>query len=617
MTLTKLLIATIQLLILHLTAQRGSFNDQVRPEDIYVLTIGGERSKDIYAFEADSFQELRVPDVHLQRKAGASVYFDNSIVTCGGISEQVDNRQDLHDCSVFKEGLIEQEPDTVDIPSLPVPLQYFKMIVYYNNLLVIGGTWKTAEGERMRSNEILRYVPSSENRYNNSTTTNKKGVWEKYLFLEIPRSSHECLIIFPDSTMFADITKDPTQDLYCFGGLTENGRTDSMEIYEKKAQRWFKGPNMSIPRSAFAATSYKSKIYVSGGKNDKAGVENTLDMYDIRERKWKLYPETMTVRRYYHTMFYNDGLLFLRGGTNKQESELARKTIEMIEVNKLSGDLRNAQDRPSKFMQYHQKYDGKSLHDSIIIPRSWLPNLDPDILDWEPEATPRFSGIDEETEFDSEKFGISLPTPSSDASDLVVNAELNSNSLLSAFQAVNRRRTPFNATSSSTAMTEPPKNNNNQKAQEELKDYDYLSKKLDSEEFSFFDSISTSEDDDGNDSRNTNDYEVYATDETGNIIVDEQETEYAPTDESGLLVDEVEEITNPSEDEDELDLKQTENEENLDTPHEDSVRDPAMFDNLESANRTINDSNNNSNIISSPYLTILLCAIITQLLFFT
>lgn len=439
-------------------SQRGSNNNK-KAEDMFILTIGGERSKDVYAFEPDSFVDIRVPEVHIARKAGAAAFYDNKLVCCGGISEEVRNRRDLDSCEVYEQGLIKQEEP--EIPPLPHPLQYFTMIVYRKQLLAIGGTWKeevilsnttepisdsenpevetltttstplittTPKPEyiRKRSKDILRYTP--------------EYGWETFLQLEIPRSSHACEIIFPDSTLFVDITKEPTQDLYCFGGLTENGRTNSLEIYEQNAERWFNGPNMSIARSAFASTSFKSKIYVSGGKNDQAEVENTVDIYDIRRRQWTLFENEMTVRRYYHTSFYADGYLFIRGGSNKQDSESARKTLEIVQVDKITGLLQDSNKEPSNFIQYDtEKYEGKSLHSSVMVDRSWLPDLDPDMQDWEPEATPRYSGIDEDNEFDFVNQGLEIPTPSTENSDLAVHSFIG-NSLLQRLQERGRKQ---------------------------------------------------------------------------------------------------------------------------------------------------------------------------------
>merc|ERR1712096_487286 len=100
-----------------------------------------------------------------------------------------------------------------------------------------------------------------------------------------------------------------------------------MEIMRYGENTWTEGVQMSMARSAFAATSYKSKIYVTGGKNNDNEIEDTVDIYDVRDEKWRLFAPKMSMKRYYHTCFYLDGYLFLRGGTNKQDSENAKKSI--------------------------------------------------------------------------------------------------------------------------------------------------------------------------------------------------------------------------------------------------------------------------------------------------
>ena len=505
------LFSTISLIlvikIVPVASQRGSTNNEPA-ENIYILTVGGERSQAVYAFEPNSYNDIRVPDVSISRKAGAAAFYDNKLVACGGISEEMNYRSDLDSCEVYEEGLVEQSKPVV--PKLPYPLQYFKMIVYRKQLLVVGGVYKLDDGNgtKVRSNEIWKYIPASsdlgptEQTKQTDQTEQKVGTWEKYLYLETPRSSHDCQIIYPDSAMFADITKDPTEDLYCFGGLTDNGRTDQLEIYEQDKEKWFKGPKMSMPRSAFASTSFKTKIYVTGGKNDQGQVENTVDIYDIRKRKWEPIEQEMTVRRYYHTSFYSDGYLFLRGGTNKQDSETARKSIEIIEVNRLDGSLKR------NFVQYHHKYEGKSLHNSILVPRTWLPNLDPDRV-WEPEATPRYSGksIDEEEEYDSEKFGYTVPTKSSENSDLNINSIIGDS-----LQKTLQQRMKNSAQSQTDTSSKEGLDSNLEDPSSEI------------------DIQGTKE---ATAIENYDEYDLMPTDETGEII------EPLPTDESGNLIEEI------------------------------------------------------------------------------
>ena len=102
-----------------------------------------------------------------------------------------------------------------EIPDLVVPLQYFIMIMYRHQLLLVGGTYVNSNRTRVRRNEILKYFP---------TTELASGHWEPFMTLSLARSSFDCQVIFPDNTYFVDITKKPNEDLYCFGGLTENWR---------------------------------------------------------------------------------------------------------------------------------------------------------------------------------------------------------------------------------------------------------------------------------------------------------------------------------------------------------------------------------------------------------
>ena len=46
-------------------------------EDLLVLTLGGERSPDVYAFSPQSLQETKVPNANIARKAGGAIFFND------------------------------------------------------------------------------------------------------------------------------------------------------------------------------------------------------------------------------------------------------------------------------------------------------------------------------------------------------------------------------------------------------------------------------------------------------------------------------------------------------------------------------------------------------------
>ena len=58
-------------------------------EDLLVLTLGGERSPDVYAFSPQSLQETKVPNANIARKAGGAIFFNDTLIACGGVSEDV------------------------------------------------------------------------------------------------------------------------------------------------------------------------------------------------------------------------------------------------------------------------------------------------------------------------------------------------------------------------------------------------------------------------------------------------------------------------------------------------------------------------------------------------
>ena len=183
------------------------------------------------------------------------------------------------------------------------------------------------------------------------------------------KSSHSCVVIFPENSLFVDINEERTQDIYCFGGRNDNGRSKDMEIFHHDAENWIQGPTMTKPRSSFSATSFKTKIYVTGGTTEE-GVEDTLEIFDINLNEWRLSEAQMERKRYYHTSFYASGFLYIRGGINKDDPQSARESVEVIVINKNSGDPEG------EFSGHHTRYEGKSLHCSTLVPRDFVPQLE-------------------------------------------------------------------------------------------------------------------------------------------------------------------------------------------------------------------------------------------------
>merc|ERR1711912_168383 len=81
-------------------------------------------------------------------------------------------------------------------------------------------------------------------------------------------------------------------------------------------------------------------------------------------------------KRYYHSCFYADGFLYLRGGISKtrikdwklhaEEPEKAKKTIEFVGVDMYTGELKE------KFSDYHTSYEDKYRHFSVIVPKEFV-----------------------------------------------------------------------------------------------------------------------------------------------------------------------------------------------------------------------------------------------------
>jgi N-acetylneuraminic acid mutarotase len=90
--------------------------------------------------------------------------------------------------------------------------------------------------------------------------------------------------------------------LYVIGGVDASGATGRMEVYDKRRDRWVRGPAMPTPREHLAsAIAYvpnrpRHRLYVLGGRTAQAGDLATVESYDPATRRWRREPSMRKAR---------------------------------------------------------------------------------------------------------------------------------------------------------------------------------------------------------------------------------------------------------------------------------------------------------------------------------
>ncbi|XP_077293784.1 uncharacterized protein LOC143916521 [Arctopsyche grandis] len=103
--------------------------------------------------------------------------------------------------------------------------------------------------------------------------------------------------------------------LYITGGIGISDKVyDTVERYDRKADRWTVMASMLTTRYHHAVNVWKGKMYVAGGiEGKKYDVLNSLEIYDPHLNRWSL-GTPMKLERYGLSIVFLDGSLFAIGG---------------------------------------------------------------------------------------------------------------------------------------------------------------------------------------------------------------------------------------------------------------------------------------------------------------
>ncbi len=101
--------------------------------------------------------------------------------------------------------------------------------------------------------------------------------------------------------------------LYAVGGLTAEGPTDRLEVYEIEAKRWHEGTPRPLAAANVAAVALEGQLFVPGGCDAQGQPLAESDRYRIEEDRWEPIaplPEPLCA----YALAALDGKLYLFGG---------------------------------------------------------------------------------------------------------------------------------------------------------------------------------------------------------------------------------------------------------------------------------------------------------------
>eukprot|EP01095_Lingulamoeba_sp_RSL-Kostka_P017932 TRINITY_DN960_c0_g1_i3.p1 TRINITY_DN960_c0_g1~~TRINITY_DN960_c0_g1_i3.p1 ORF type:complete len:437 (+),score=83.10 TRINITY_DN960_c0_g1_i3:66-1376(+) len=124
--------------------------------------------------------------------------------------------------------------------------------------------------------------------------------------------------------------------IYIFGGVSKKKLLDSIEYYDDKFKKWIESPTtLNSPRDACTVNFYDGYVYLIGGE-DKYNKLDTIEIYDPFNNVWLDEVYHLNIARAYHTSCIVDNKLFVIGGINNSGSSLNSMEIFDIKEKKIS-----------------------------------------------------------------------------------------------------------------------------------------------------------------------------------------------------------------------------------------------------------------------------------------
>ncbi|KAL3309786.1 hypothetical protein Ciccas_011663 [Cichlidogyrus casuarinus] len=110
--------------------------------------------------------------------------------------------------------------------------------------------------------------------------------------------------------------------VYLFGGLTDEGVSDSVERYDAKSNEWTTMPKMGIAKLKPAAALLNDLIYVTAGLDANNEVQKAVDVFNPANEDWesKFVPATHLEHHVASMQAFN-GKLYIAGAYAHKQVE--------------------------------------------------------------------------------------------------------------------------------------------------------------------------------------------------------------------------------------------------------------------------------------------------------
>ncbi|CAH0721805.1 unnamed protein product, partial [Brenthis ino] len=264
----------------------------------------GNNGKDIFRFDPVTNSWDLVGELPEPRHHHSVAFLRGRVFLVGGADPRED---DLRGKSVVVSTVWSYEPVTRSWYSesgLAIPRKNFGLVVHRMALYAIGGQDKKGRYVFPENffNKPIRVLRSIE-RFDPKT-----GSWSEVRAMLTAR--------------MAAATAKYRDYIWVAGGMTGERRRplcSSVECYNSKTNQWTEIHSLRFPRCFATLFSMNDKLYIIGGAGKMSDKDKTpssvgaIDVWDWKERKWKLETE-MSIPRHGHALAYLGTQLIIIGG---------------------------------------------------------------------------------------------------------------------------------------------------------------------------------------------------------------------------------------------------------------------------------------------------------------
>ena len=115
--------------------------------------------------------------------------------------------------------------------------------------------------------------------------------------------------------------------IYVCGGLNQNIRLNTLEVFDCQTNNWSKLAPMHHERSSFGMTTLNNMIFVSGGYDSSDGYLSSMERYCLKTNTWNVVG-SMNEPRHGHELVTLNGEIFAIGNNNTKTVEKYNSTTD-------------------------------------------------------------------------------------------------------------------------------------------------------------------------------------------------------------------------------------------------------------------------------------------------